>query len=241
VQATPPFANVDCGPLSICIEEEVLLHHRSSYIVDGVEWIMENGEPAYSNEEEVLVSFSDTGAFDLTFIAQNDNGADTIILENYFRVYDNSLDIDSIFIGNNTYELSIPETIDSVLWSTGETTSTIFVSDGGWYHVSGLNEDQCVVKDSVFINLLSSTSFHSNENNCQVYPNPTSRFLTIRCEDANEGWRLMVTDLLGRVIQDFRVEEMNRLDLNEGIYFVSIYDEQNKRIRTQKILVRGDH
>jgi len=72
-----------------------------------------------------------------------------------------------------------------------------------------------------------------------IYPNPVNEILNISCNEQNVD-RITIFDITGRKIIDktdiSKIEHVDMSGFNEGIYFVSIYN--NKNIYTSKIVKR---
>jgi len=58
---------------------------------------------------------------------------------------------DSIYICDDTYALSLPNTYNDYLWNTGNTSNSIITTQKAWYSCIA-TQGFCAIKDSVFIN-----------------------------------------------------------------------------------------
>jgi PKD repeat protein len=107
--------NIGCVPLTVNFLD-ISSGNTTSWL-----WTFENGTPATSTEQNPSVTYNTTGAFDVTLIATNANGSDTLSLEDYVLVND-------IPTSNFTYTISDQEVIlvntsidaDSYLWDFGD-------------------------------------------------------------------------------------------------------------------------
>ncbi len=87
----------------------------------------------------------------------------------------------------------------------------------------------------------------ANETHVQLYPNPVLTGHTIYLETQlsdNTSYNYQITDIYGRQIlptQAFianqKVQTIELPKVPVGIYFLEVYDEQRKRINTQKISI----
>lgn len=71
-----------------------------------------------------------------------------------------------------------------------------------------------------------------------VYPNPTTGNLFIHAPGVANG-QVRISDLLGRTIYSASLEDTNNIDLstwNNGIYLISILDDQFAPVKTEKIV-----
>lgn len=84
------------------------------------------------------------------------------------------------------------------MWSTGEVTPTIIVTDAGIYTVIASSAG-CTVTDFVVVVVITSTADPDNKYKITVSPNPTQSTLNIRCEGGSTT-SVQVFDNLGRLI-----------------------------------------
>lgn len=230
----PPYANMDCRLVELCVDQEYTLGHSSSYQISNVEWLIEQGVITNPSLDSVSVSFPQAGSYDATIIVSNSNGIDTLTLSDKFMVYEAQLSIDSTALDNGNYVLSIPDDFAHTDWSTGDTTNQIIVSTGGWYFVESINSFGCEVSDSIFINIVSSTEKLSLQN-CIIYPNPTAKSMEVNCSYA-QG-KIQIVDFYGRAIIEEDYQAKKKYNLSPGLYLVIIKDQQGKILDSQKVSV----
>ncbi len=84
--ATFPAASVEVIPTEGCEPLSVFFDASESTNVDDYYWEFDGGNPSTSTNDTVSVTYSDPGVYDVLFIASNENGDDTISLENYITV-----------------------------------------------------------------------------------------------------------------------------------------------------------
>ena len=84
---------------SICPGESIQFRDRSYNNIDSVKWIFQGGSPATSNAKNPLVTYSSAGNFDVTLMAKDAVGWDTLFVD------------DAIFIGGYS-DRNIPESED---------------------------------------------------------------------------------------------------------------------------------
>jgi len=65
------------------------------------------------------------------------------------------------------------------------------------------------------------------------YPNPTSDFVYF---NTNKLLFISVSDLNGKIIKEIRSNSVSLVDLSGGIYFLSLYDEEDELIEVVKII-----
>jgi hypothetical protein len=111
---------------------------------------------------------------------------------------------------------------------------------------SALNPTMLNTMSTVFLNgtppngtvfkFTPTTANIQEENNqqlCKVYPNPTSDLFEIKeIENLQIGY---IFDGYGRIVKEFKNKNISIKELESGIYFIKILDNQN-RILTNKII-----
>ena len=88
VIGTIPVASYDASALSGCVPHEVQFLNTSSVNTTDVLWIFEGGDPSSSSIDDPLVTYNSPGTYDVTLIAINGSGADTLIDENIVEISD---------------------------------------------------------------------------------------------------------------------------------------------------------
>lgn len=74
-----------CGPLS------VNFNNTSSFNADTYQWFFPGGQPSQSTDEDPVVTYNALGQYNVTLIATNQFGADTLELLNYVDVNTNGI------------------------------------------------------------------------------------------------------------------------------------------------------
>ena len=128
------------------------------------------------------------------------------------------------------------------LWSNGETTSTLTnVITSGMYTVTVTDRNGCTGIDSVEIFAVGVDQIQ-DVTDFKVFPNPNNgTFNVIVAYDNAQAFEIIVTDILGRIIetQHFEAAQANiTMNLNHqtsGIYFVSLKTQD--KVSTQKVVI----
>ncbi len=150
---------------------------------------------------------------------------------NALRIKHNISELDSIYIG--TFQLWLPVPAPSKViyewWTTGEkepilriTTSNLF----GTETISSVDYRDIYRGLDAGINELTK--------DFQVYPNPVTNKLTLKNEKQIE--KLNILDISGKVIKEIsnftsNSIEINTSELNQGIYYLSIYTGEEVILR----------
>ncbi|MBT6685239.1 MAG: T9SS type A sorting domain-containing protein, partial [Bacteroidetes bacterium] len=119
----------------------------------------------------------------------------------------------------------------SYLWSNGETTQSIEISEEGLYSVIVTNEFGCSAYDEAYLKVgPNSIGENSIENSISIYPNPVKEKLFINSEIA-EIEKIDIYNSIGKLIYTEKNKAKNiELDVSKypvGVYFVRI-NTQNK-------------
>jgi hypothetical protein len=125
------------------------------------------------------------------------------------------------------------------LWNTGDTSVSISPSSGGLYYVDVLDFNDCMVSDSIIIDLVTIAEL--NFSNYQVYPNPSSTNIFIHSNDGSKKKELIsFFNLSGqKVMSEMVLFDGNSSDpvdvssLSRGVYFI---DFNTNQFSKQKLL-----
>lgn len=91
-----------------------------------------------------------------------------------------------------------------------------------------------------YSNVTELTSIGKVENNIQIYPNPASDKLILTCETKNACYEIKLMNTLGQTVVSEKITtngdpELNLSPLENGIYFLEIFDKDNL-IASRKII-----
>ena len=113
----------------------------------------------------------------------------------------------------------------SYLWSTGDTTQTIFVTSSGNYSVTVTDQNGCTGAGSITI-VISNVPTVSIDQ-LQVYPNPNTGIVFI--ESVEELTHIRIVDIQGRVVRTQQVEgaaspyRVSLEGLPQALYLVQVH------------------
>jgi hypothetical protein len=136
---------------------------------------------------------------------------------------------DTVVANNDSLLLDAGAGYTSYLWSTGETTQTIYAMQGSyWVSVTG-GANNCTYNDSININTPVQVRDLFNDDNVSLYPNPANNKLTVRINpNAIHDAIFRITDIEGRVLQVRNPNAVNGLiefdltSLSNGFYYLQI-------------------
>jgi hypothetical protein len=158
-------------------------------------------------------------------------------------VYSDSIDIDlntspTIDLGDDrniplsgVLVLSPGEDFSNYDWSTGESSSSIQVTDTGRYSVTVTDENGCTAFDEVYVPGKAASIQTLNGIQYKLFPNPAQNALFITTERQWNEAGVSLLDATGRVIQSQLVNGsrcvLDVSDLSNGIYKVILQEEEN--------------
>ena len=126
----------------------------------------------------------------------------------------------------------------SYLWSTGDTTDTIFVTSAGTYLVTVSGPNGCTISDSITVGIAVGVNGQLSNDVLTFYPNPASDQLTIKSAniDLNKA-QIRMFDSHGALIKNLILSAGNNksqvIDLKNfdaGIYFVQVITDKGMRV-----------
>jgi PKD repeat protein len=224
-----------CSP--IAVQYNLVPNTGASYL-----WTFEGGNPATSNIENPIVTYADSGSFDVVLIVSNSLGSDTTTFVNYINLTDVAdVDYTHAAVGgtvNFTYTGEGPATL---LWDfaglgfSNEINPQFTFTSSGTYPVTLISENPCgndtLTKEVIVV--ISSID-NIKLDNLKVYPNPVEDKLIIENEsDIDRNCKIEVTDILGRIYQyttwhiGTKTKEIKMDNLPSGIYIIAISNGEN--------------
>jgi len=145
------------------------------------------------------------------------------------------------FINVNGYVLSTTMRFATYQWIKDDTTlpgandSVLVVTANGRYQVAVTNADGCPDTSAVYtVTNVGIDGRSGVGTQIKVYPNPSSNMIYITSPVAVN---VVLTTLDGRnVMRADNAQSLSLKDLSGGVYFLRILDQENKLIKTDKII-----
>lgn len=216
-----PIPVVTVSNHSICLGESIEL------TPSGAEsYLWENGDTTHS----IVVSPTMTTTYAVT-----GSSAGCLSAAAYAVVDVNDLPIvnlgpDILLISGQDTILDATGTDLTYLWSTGETTPTINITQGEIYSVTVTNAAGCSSSDTIEVIFVTSTISQQSKYDIKLVPNPTHDMLHIICIGSSTSV-VEVFDNVGRVIlsdhsfvQDGATRILDLRKQEAGMYYVRIAD-----------------
>lgn len=239
-----PVADFTTSASSVCKNDSITFYCHTLN-ANNYSWIFENGTPSTSNLITQTVLYDSVGTWDVTLIVSNSKGNDTLIktlevLGNPVASFTTSSD--TIYKGNAVSFTNNSIGAISYSWNFGDSTTSSTInpshsySNKGSYTVTLIASTPCgtdqKTKSIIVLDTLtppaSITEFSNtfNENQIEIYPNPSKTYLTMRFGKYLVN-KLDLYDMTGKLILNQMLPEngINYIELNieslqEGIYFI---------------------
>lgn len=228
-----PQASATTASSSICMLNCINFNSTSIYATSW-QWSFPGGVPSSSTDENPQgICYLNTGNYDVTLIATNGFGSDTISLPSYLTV--NALPPPPVlFISNDTIFCVIDPNYTSYQWYdttgmiSGATNSYYVPPFTGLFGLSVYNQQGCEAASSMPINV-SMPEYTKEE--FYVFPNPAEDQLGMHLTLNMTGCTIEILNLPGEKIktagptlqQDINIDIRN---LSPGIYFVRFQNQE---------------
>jgi hypothetical protein len=207
-------------------------------------WSFPGAVPSSSTDQNPSgICYNNSGSFDVTLVAVNQFGSDTLLLTGFIQV--NLLPPPVVTVSNDTLYCSPAYAyqwfIDSVA-VPGANSGFIVMDVPGSYSVVIYDSLGCSAKSELF-----TTGIHDAlvPEFCSVSPNPSDGSFQISMLSAKDEWiSLSISDVNGKVIYEkkifvragFQRFPVECKSLSGGIYFLGIQSDRN--ISNNKIFIR---
>ncbi|HNU32182.1 MAG TPA: PKD domain-containing protein [Bacteroidia bacterium] len=142
---------------SICANSSVTFTDQSENNPTTWQWSFPGGTPSTSTSQNPVVQYAVAGIYNVTLVASNATGNDTLIKTSYITVNAKPAPLISgtlSFCGNSSTTLDAGAGYTSYLWSTTQATQAINVSNSNTYTVTVTNNNGCTGSASVSTNAL---------------------------------------------------------------------------------------
>ncbi len=243
-----PVAQFNVSTQTTCVGQPIQFFNQSLY-ADSIKWIFNGASPSISTIPNPVIQYSQAGTYDVSLIAYNNHGIDTLTQNNFITVLPtpNASIQTTVLTTQPPYYVIFDnqsQPIDSVYWEFGDgQTSTdvspyhIYTNSGTYIYTVTLYKEPCNVtySDTLF---LTPLNINENINNMvNIYPNPVNKTLYVKTISLNNAI-LKIINLTGDVIKEIvinkPIEEIELIDLLPGYY--TILYQTNQNIHTIKLI-----
>ncbi|MEZ4910896.1 MAG: PKD domain-containing protein [Saprospiraceae bacterium] len=167
-----PVAGISTLSTTTCTETSVQFNSTSENQPTSYAWTFEGGNPSTSSEQNPVVSYSNSGTFDVSLTVTNAFGTNTLTLNDYISV-NSTPNVNFDFVRNdlNVVFTSQIQNGTIVNWDFGdgftstETNPTHTYAAQGTYDVTLTAQNSCgndVYTESVLVQLLPTASFQAS-------------------------------------------------------------------------------
>jgi hypothetical protein len=163
IQSSPPlYASFTTPSTNLCGPSTVQFESHFSVAPNGVLWSFPGGSPASSVEPTPVVSYAESGSFDVGLVTTWPDHVDTIYMVDFLTVSDLpsvSIEGELLICTGDQVDLSAvsQQEIDHILWSTSDTAQVIQVGFAGPLGVMVVDVNGCTAIDTVQVSMVDSS------------------------------------------------------------------------------------
>ncbi len=196
-----PLADFTVSENAICMNRCVSFTNHSLF-ASSYHWIFSGATPAASSDENPQnVCYHSPGTYDVTLIAYNSSGNDTVIRRNYITVFPNpsafaiSQSVDTLFAlpGYSAYQ-----------WYHSSTAIQYSVNyfyipvQNGNYNVLVTDSNGCKISAGIFV---GDVGVHEIINSSlEIFPNPVTEQLNISVRPISGACHLSIVNMIGQEV-----------------------------------------
>ena len=177
-------------------------------------WTFEGAIPENSTEENPVVTYNESGYYDVTLFATNGHGYDVATKTAYIYVRavataDFTVDTTTVLVGETVVFINLSQNATSYYWSfpggeplvSQEENPEVTYPNAGVYSVTlfatnGASSDM-EVKESYITVVDESNVLELSANDVAIYPNPASSVMNVRAEGMQN---ICIFDITGKVV-----------------------------------------
>jgi len=144
----PPTAAFTANATVLCEGDSITFTDQSTDVPTGWLWVLPGAAPDSSTDQNPQVVYNTAGTYDVTLIAINVSGSDTLVSSNMISVFASpavptvtASGATTFCQGDSVVLTSSNET--SYLWSNGDTTQSTTITNSGSYTVTVSNAGGC--------------------------------------------------------------------------------------------------
>ncbi|MFH2140929.1 MAG: PKD domain-containing protein, partial [Bacteroidota bacterium] len=243
----PPNASYYYNVLDMC-QGAFQFVDNSSNIPTSWQWNF--GDGTTSSYQNPYHSYNNAGIYTVTLTVSNSFGTDTYT----YQITVNSLNPDIIYNGFLAINQSIQFSTNAIgvlswQWNFGDGNTSALPSPSHIYTVSGNYTVTLEVQNAVgcfaqaFLNLFIDYQIYvetSVFDKIEIYPNPAKDILYIENSSNYNSFKIEIISISGQVIKsDVLDSPKNAIDIddiNPGVYFINIFNDEVKYITKLTIM-----
>ena len=258
ISGQAPGAFFTIAPEEGCAPIAVAFSDQSSGNVTSRHWAFPGGSPETSTEPNPVVTYALPGAYEVTLIAGNAFGADTLALQSQVVVLDLpapgfTFSIDSGMVSFQPLSPQAPGY--SFQWDFGDGAASDAYAPGHAYTTNGIytvtlevsNACGTVVSTQEADVVVSSTQEQGATGFFRLYPNPASLWVTLEAERMQPGaMEFALRDALGRRVLRMALPEGGAALQQEiaighlpgGVYYYEVTQGAGLLLRGKLVVLR---
>ncbi len=228
VCTSAPIINLASSDTIFCEKHCINFFDLSTNNPTSWQWFFPGSDSITSTlQNPTNICYSTYGSFDVTLIACNAAGCDTLVLPGFINEY--QIPTPSITQSNDTLFSSPGVTYQ--WWSvdsgiiTGATNSYYIPTQGGSYYVIVTDSNGCEGASNTII----ITAIHSLiewGKACVIMPNPNNGLFTITLnETLKKDFSVRIINPIGQTIFNHPVTEINISNISEGLYGIQVIND----------------
>ncbi len=236
--ALSPIASFQSAKTDICANDCINFTDLSTNNPTNWQWSFQGGIPTSStNQNPQNICYQISGTYNVTLIASNGIGSDSVTFTNYLTVNPapptpviNQIGTTLYFSTNSSYT-SYQWYIDTTLIK-GATDTLLVITHGGNYNVKVSDENGCSIAVGITVGIKEFTQ----SNYISLSPNPATDELLISGNWQSASGKKIITiyNILGETIYvkelNNKPETVNCKSLPAGIYFAQIASESGRLV-----------
>ena len=172
------------------------------------------------------IGYLNTGDYVDYYINAKYSGSFQVSYRNASNGHNGTLEMQLIDTLGNATTLNQANFNSTGGWQTWQTTNTseVFWLDKGVHHIRVLiTLQEYNLNWFQFDVVASDGTINLSKNTVNVYPNPTSNFITVRSLYEDKIRELMVFDLYGKLVKKTNENILDLKTLKSGIYFLKVF------------------
>jgi len=209
------------------------------------QWNFDGATPPSSTDANPTgICYPDSGHFDVTLIATNGYGSDTLIMHQYVTVFPSPL---PFAITQHADSLLAPQGFVYYQWyrdtvpMIGSTGYYFVPTQNGTYYVQVRDTNGCGIAAAIVVVSVGMDHLAFAAENLEVFPNPSSGSFRVSFESRRplSAVKIHVTNALDETIRSKEIVAAtgkNEIDFSDsplapGIYIVKVYDGDSMRMK----------
>lgn len=227
--STPPVAAIGADNIEGCTPFTVHFEDASTNSPSTWSWSFPGGFPSSSSFQNPTVTYATPGTYDVTLIAGNALGSDTIVQTAYVTVHESPALSTSTGAGTATVSVTGGAPPYDISWNdpSHQTTETAMYLSPGVYTVTVTDANGCVVTTDVEVMQGDAVQENALMAALQVTPDPFTTHTTLRYFATDSHVQITLSDVTGRALGSWNMQPgLNAKtfgdDLPAGMYFINI-------------------